>query len=312
MRSIVGLFQTVDAAERAVAGLRSLGFDSRNINLLTPHSTAEEISEIPTTDMEATGVGKAFGGLVGGAIAAAGGVQIGMAAASSMLAGTGMTVVGGVAAAALLGTGGAVGGAALGELVENALDEGLPKDELYIYQDALKQGRSVMVFHGRDQLTIDTARRVMAEAGAEDLDVARENWWIGLRAAEEQHYTPAWGDFAVDEPCYRMGFEAAQRRALRARTYSSALSLLQKHFPIAVCNHPAFRRGFERGQAHREKLARETSKNWDGCAAPTARDHHNPQIVALKVVPAYGVGSNAANQEGDRFSLAEKSILSLN
>jgi hypothetical protein len=261
MKSIVGLFQRVDAAEHAVAGLRSLGLDSRNINLLTPHSTAEEISKIPTTDMEATGVGKAFGGLVGGAIAAAGGVQIGMAAASSMLAGTGMTVVGGVAAAALFGTGGAVGGAALGELVESALDEGLPKDELYIYEDALKQGRSVVVFHSRDQLTIDTARRVMAEAGVEDLDVARENWWIGLRAAEEQHYTPAWGDFAVDEPCYRTGFEAAQRRALRGRTYSSALSLLQKHYPIAVCNHPAFRRGFERGQAHREKLAGEISKN---------------------------------------------------
>jgi hypothetical protein len=37
-------------------------------------------------------------------------------------------------------------------------------------------------------LTADTAQggssRVLAQAGAESLDAARKNWWVGLRTAE--------------------------------------------------------------------------------------------------------------------------------
>jgi hypothetical protein len=256
-KTVVGVFQTETAAEQAVKSLASLGVDRREISLLTANSTPEGIAEVSTTDMEATGIGKAFGGLVGGALGAAGGAHLGMAAASTMLPGAGLVIAGGVAAAAVLGTGGAVGGAALGELVEHSLDEGLPKDELYIYEDALRHGRTIVIFQDRNDHKVDAARQLMAEAGAEDLDAARESWWTGLRTAEEQHYSPAWGDFTVDEPCYRMGFQAAQNRTLHGKSYASALTFLQERYPIAVCNDKAFRRGFERGQAHCESRKRE-------------------------------------------------------
>jgi hypothetical protein len=251
MKSVVGIFQSLSVAEHAIEKLGSM-VGRKHISLLTPNSTAKDIADIPTVAMEGPGIGKALGGLVGGALGAAGGIHLGMTAASTMVPGVGPVVATGVAAAALFGTGAALGGAALGGLVENSLDEGLPKDELFVYEDALRKGRTIVILQTRDEGQADASRRVMAEAGAEDLDSARQDWWAGLRDAEEQCYTPGWGDFKTDELCYRMGFESAQRVGLRGKSYSSALNLLQKRYPIAVCSHGAFRRGFERGQVYCE------------------------------------------------------------
>ncbi len=252
MKSVAGIFTSLSVAEQAIEKLKLL-VSGKRINLLTPSSTAAEIADVPTTPMERAGIGKAFGGLVGGALGAAGGVHLGMTAASTVLPGVGPVVATGVAAAALFGTGAALGGAALGGFVENSLDKGLPTDELFVYEDALRKGRTVVILQTRDEEQAKACRHIMAEAGAEDVDSAKEDWWTGVRDAEEQSYTPDWGDFKTDEPCYRMGFEAAQRIQLRGKSYSSALSWLQKHYPIDVCNHGAFRRGFERGQAYSEK-----------------------------------------------------------
>jgi len=54
-------------------------------------------------------------------------------------------MIGTLATQAALGTGGAIGGAALGDALDEGMTEGLPKDELFIYEDALRQGRSVVI-----------------------------------------------------------------------------------------------------------------------------------------------------------------------
>jgi hypothetical protein len=255
MKSVAGIFPSLSIAEQAIEKLRPV-ISRKRINLLAPGSTAFEIADVPTAAMEGAGIGKALGGLVGGALGAAGGVHLGMNAASTVLPGVGPVVATGVAAAALFGAGAAIGGAALGGFVENSLDEGLPADELFVYEDALRKGRTVVILQTKDEEQAEACRHIMAEAGAEDIDSAKEDWWAGLRDAEAQSYTPDWGDFETDEPYYRMGFEAAQRVQLRGKTYSSALTWLQKYYPIDVCNQRAFRRGFERGQAYCEKRRR--------------------------------------------------------
>jgi hypothetical protein len=209
--------------------------------------------------MDNTGIGKAFGGLVGAALAAAGGIHLGMAAASVVIPGVGPVVAIGVAAAALLGTAGALGGASGGKFLEDLLNEGLPNDELFLYEDALRKGCTVLILQARDENQVDACRQVMIEAGAKDLNSAREDWWLGVRSAEEQRYTPDWGDFEMDEVCYRMGFEAALRTSLRGKNYSTALNFLQKYHSVAVCNHAAFRHGYERGQAYDHALQTTTS-----------------------------------------------------
>jgi hypothetical protein len=50
------------------------------------------VAAVPIVDMEGRGVGKAFGGLVGGAVAAAGGIHLGMAAAGLVIPGIGPVV----------------------------------------------------------------------------------------------------------------------------------------------------------------------------------------------------------------------------
>src|SRR4029078_13060479 len=101
-----------------------------------------------------------------------------------------------------LGTGGAIGGAALGDALDEGMTEGLPKDELFIYEAALREGRSVVIAFVHPGRQVDVVRRMMEQAGAESIDSAREDWWAGLRGAEEEHYKAAGRDFKTHDPNY--------------------------------------------------------------------------------------------------------------
>jgi len=184
-----------------------------------------------TQPVEQPGMGKTVGGVVGAGIGIAGGFELGTALASLALPGVGPVVASGIAAATLLGVGGALGGAAAGEALEQGMTAGLPEDEIYVYKDALRQGRSVVFVQARDADEAARARVVLDAAGPESVDAAREQWWIGLRAAEKEHYQSAGGNFSVDEKAYRRGYEAG----LSGRAVDAAES-------------DAFRRGYERGK----------------------------------------------------------------
>jgi hypothetical protein len=159
----------------------------------------------------------------------------------------------GLAAAALLGVGGAVAGAAVGSALENTLEVGLPKDELFIYEDALRQGRAVLIVLAENTDQADQVREVLASAGAESLDAAHEHWWLGMRDAEAEAYTAEGFDFTTDEPRYRKGFEAALRPPAAGKSYDEALNFLHTHYPEEY-REEAFRRGFARGRTYHEGL----------------------------------------------------------
>jgi len=50
----------------------------------------------------------------------------------------------------LLGAIGAVGGGAVGAALESATSEGVPENELFIYEDALRKGCTVVVVMAED------------------------------------------------------------------------------------------------------------------------------------------------------------------
>ena len=81
------------------------------------------------------------------------------------------------------------------------------------------------------------------------MDAAREEWWIGLRDAEAEHYTSRGGDFNLDEAKYRLGFEAALHPNRRGRSCDELLSGLKAKYGD-VCATSAFREGYERGQRY--------------------------------------------------------------
>ncbi|HKG23116.1 MAG TPA: hypothetical protein VKC34_14555, partial [Blastocatellia bacterium] len=249
MKSAVGIFTSRADAERAIQDLRSIGIKEENLSLISPGASADQIEDVPTTEAEQPGMGGAIGGVVGGALGAASGMSLGAAAASLLVPGVGPVMATGIIAAALFGLGGAVGGAAAGSALEEGMTDGLPKDEVYLYEDAVRRGRTVLVAltDGGDQ-TI-AAGALMARAGAESLDSAREDWWMGLRDAEEESYNAEGREFATDESNYRCGFECAQHPDLRDGSYDESRDRLRERFGD-IYSEDSFRRGFERGQVY--------------------------------------------------------------
>jgi hypothetical protein len=244
VESVVGIFRSAEPARRAADAMVREGVSRESVSVMTPGSSEAAIhSRVATTETEGAGMGKAVGGVVGGAA--------GMAAASLLVPGVGPVVATGVLAWALFGAGGAVGGALAGGALEEKLSRGLPKDELYLYEDALRRGHSVVfALVGEDQL--DRTRAALEAEGAESLDAARESWWVGIRDAERADYERDGASFSDAEPAYRRGFEVAMRPRFRGRGYKEASNELRDLYP-EYYGKDDFRRGYDRGLRHLRK-----------------------------------------------------------
>ena len=241
METVAGIFRSRADAEQAVKQLHSSGFRNDRIALLTHDNSNDQVEdEVLVSDTEQPGMGQAMGGAVGGAMGAAGGATLGAAAASLLVPGVGPVIAGTILGAAILGVGGAAAGVAAGEAMEESLVEGLPRDEVYVYEDALNRGRSVVIAFAETEEAEEPARNIMKAAGAETVDAAREDWWVGLRDAEEEHYTATGGRFETDEVNYRRGFESALAERGEAGPSSS--------------EGEAYQRGYARGQEYQKTL----------------------------------------------------------
>jgi hypothetical protein len=245
MKTVVGVFTDSEVARRAANALESLGVPSDHVTVLFPGEVRRLHTDVPTVEAERPGVGTALGGVVGGATGASAGVQAG-ALIGLFVPGVGPVFALGALGAVLLG----VAGAALGRALESSLPEGVPKDEVFVYEELLRQGRALVIALASDEAQADQVRRRLTEAGAESLDTARERWWVGLRDIEAQAYTAAGGDFSRDEAEYRLGFEAALGLGPDA-DYRDVVGDLKARYPKAYASE-AFRRGYERGRSHAE------------------------------------------------------------
>ena len=240
MDTVVGIFSERKSAEAALEDLRGVGFESDKLVLLTPGGGKATLRRVLTEDAEQPGMGKAIGGVAGGAVGLAGGAL----AVNFFLPGVGSVLALGLSAGAL-GVGGAVAGGAAGDLLENLMTRGLPKDEIFLYEDALAQGRTVLLALSQDEDRIERGRVIMERDGAESLDTARRQWWIGLRDAEAAEYD----SFHDSEETFRRGFEAALELQYRGESWPKAKPSLAARYG-SLCEVEAFRRGYERGQRY--------------------------------------------------------------
>ena len=149
MQAVTGIFQPPKQAERAVREIQASGFHADRVTLITPGGRIQEkLKSIALETTEQPGMGKAMGGLVGGAAGLSGGIVV------ATLPAVGPVGAIGLLGAAILTAAGASVGAATGKSFENSTTEGLPEDEIFVYEDALRRGRSVVVV-----LADSTARR---------------------------------------------------------------------------------------------------------------------------------------------------------
>jgi len=249
MEVVTGVFESRDDAEKAVSQLRSLGIPQDKIGLIAPGSQPDAVERgVPVTDTEEPGMGKAMGAAVGGAMGAAGGATLGLAAASLAIPGVGPVIAFGMIGAALLGTVGAAAGAAIGDSVEEQLGEGIPHEDVFLYEDALRHGRSILVAYVDDDRE-DRAREVIKATGAADIETLREQWWAELRDDERGYYHTAERDFDRDEATYRRGFQAALHPRRRGKGYAAVEDELRTSYS-GIALDTGFREGYERGQAY--------------------------------------------------------------
>ena len=183
---------------------------------------------------------------------AAGGATLGLAAATLAIPGIGPVLAFGMVGAALLGIVGAAAGSAVGDAAEEELGEGIPHEDIYLYEDALRHGHSILIAYAEDGEQSDKAAKMMHDAGAEELDTLRENWWHELREGERSHYHGAYGDFDRDEASYRNGYEAALHPKRRGKAYSEVENDLRSAYAGTVLDTP-FQHGYERGSAYRPR-----------------------------------------------------------
>jgi len=191
--AVFGIFKTESAAEIAVDQLLSAGFSNSDISALLPdnETTRAFAHEKHTKAPEGTATGAATGGIVGGTL----GLLAGIGALA--IPGVGPLIAAGpiVAALAGVGAGGAVGGL-LGALV----GMGIPEYEAKRFEGAVKNGGTLVSVHCDYSDEIATAKRVLKQAGGEDIASSGEEG-----ASRESHVStvnPVYAGTRADESVY--------------------------------------------------------------------------------------------------------------
>ena len=176
MYSVVGIFRDRVSAENATRQVLSDGVPQDAITFLSGEQATAEVSRVPTTDTEADGMGKTVGAFLGSVTGVSTGLTLGSVAATVLVPGVGPVMAIGLGAAALLGLGGGAAGAAIGESSEKAMDQGVPKDDIFVYRDLLKRGQSLVIVNTDSEDLADKAKNAFQQNGSEDIDTARRDW----------------------------------------------------------------------------------------------------------------------------------------
>jgi hypothetical protein len=255
MKAVTGVFRSTNDAERAVSQLREVGLADDRLTLLTPGHAATP----PTASTEQPGMGKAIGALVGGAAGLSGGPLL----VAALIPGVGPITAVGLLGGAVLAAAGASVGAVFGARSENFMTDGLPEDELFVYEDALRKGRSVVIAMAKDAAEASRLRELLSTEGAESVDAAREEWWVGLRSAEQEHYSAQGRSFGEHEKFYRLGFESALHARTRCKEYDQVMNEMTAKMEDVERENgtdasEAFRRGYERGRDYYQTLCNES------------------------------------------------------
>jgi hypothetical protein len=241
-----GVFSSRDEAQRALTALGSIGVPDTKTSLLTPGDMSQQVEWVRFDAAESAGAGRGQPGLT-----------------SAFLPGVGRVTGAGALAIAILRAAGARIDAAAGESPKDALVEALPEDEIFLYEDALRDGRSVVIALAEDSIAAEPIRESLVKQGGEASDARRQQWWMGLRDNEREHYSASGRNFTQDEKFYRLGFEAALHARTRCMEFDqvsaemdSRLEDLERQYPEADIEEP-FTRGYRRGREYFQALCDE-------------------------------------------------------
>ena len=147
-RSVHGLFNDRDSAERAYRSLSDRGYTTDDVSVLMSDETRNRHfgegtpdTELGSKALEGAGAGSAIGGTIGAVLAA-----IAAIGTNVVLPGLGLVIAGPLAAAlAGAGAGGLTGG-----LIGALVGSGIPEDRAKEYEEGIKSGGMVMGVNPRN------------------------------------------------------------------------------------------------------------------------------------------------------------------
>lgn len=258
MKTVAGVFRSNSDAEQAAREIRAMNVPDADISILHPGATERDIEgKVPVSDTEGSGTATVLGGVVG----ASAGVASAPLLLTLLVPGVGAVTAIGMAAMGIVG---AIAGAMAGKGLEESAAYELPHDEIYIYEDALRQGKTVLLTVVAEDKMHEVESK-LEQLGAESVNRARDEWWLGIRAVEKEHYETIGGhNFEQNEPIYRKGFQEAQHPKFRGKSYGEVKGYLEERNPEHHA-HESFSKGYERGQTYhqgwREKIKGDSSSN---------------------------------------------------
>ncbi|MGQ0593074.1 MAG: hypothetical protein ACT4QB_10605 [Gammaproteobacteria bacterium] len=177
MKTVVGLFDSLDEAQSATRDLITAGYSRDDIGLLASDATGEwsryKTSSTPMSTLEGAaptseemGSGVGTGTVVGGL----GGLLVGLTAIA--IPGIGWLAAAGTVATTLLG---ASMGAAAGGLLTAVEKLGVPKDKTGYYAEAVRRGGTLVLVRLAEE-QVDDAMAIMERHQAVDIEQRAEKW----------------------------------------------------------------------------------------------------------------------------------------
>jgi len=178
IKTVIGSFDRIDDADRAMQALRNAGFMGEDINLVANNvqrSADGSVRREPAADDDHAGA--ATGAVAGGAIGGAAGLAVSLMGLA--VPGIGPVLAAGPIIAALAGAG---AGAVAGGLIGSLTDLGVEEEHAEIYAESVRRGGSLVTVRV-DETRIDEAASILRSAGAIDIDKRVEAWretgWAG-------------------------------------------------------------------------------------------------------------------------------------
>jgi hypothetical protein len=172
MKTVVGLFEYYQDAERAVNELNSRGFGKTDISVAARDRVLRDrvIGDKEQAVAESAGAGAIGGSAVGGIA----GLLVGIGALA--IPGVGPLLAYGPLMAAIGSTAAGAGiGAAAGGLVGALVGLGIPEEDAHFYAEGIKRGGVLVTVQASDERASE-AQEVLQHANAVDVNTQRAEW----------------------------------------------------------------------------------------------------------------------------------------
>ncbi|HHY71367.1 MAG TPA: hypothetical protein GX519_06955 [Thermoanaerobacterales bacterium] len=163
VKTVIGVFDSYDQAEKAVAKLRQSGYDTNEISIVAKGKqgrNGDDDEGSTTLGMSTVAGGTTTGGVLGGLAGLA------MGAGALAIPGFGPIIATGPIA-------GLLSGAATGGLAGGLIDWGIPEEQGRHYEGEVKKGKILAAVRTHEQ-KIDNAAEVLKQNGANDVNTQQK------------------------------------------------------------------------------------------------------------------------------------------